>query len=370
MGNPLRDYRWLGALYFKVDLLAGIKINNDMEETSKPKETSNSTDQNWFKSHPVLTGIFGFLILLFIIGLSSGNSRNENAPQSQNLPPASPQVASTSTQENQAPLDRFGDGTFIVGKDIQPGTYRNSGNNGCYYERLSGFGGTTGDIISNERTDAVAIVTILSTDAGFKSSRCGTWNKVSGTQSKPTQKSSAKIPAQNSIQEPRTQVPAPTVTTPTPAPTPAPAPVPQPAPQPTQASTPTVTMPPPPTSISTPQTDRASMLAILKANASSKWGNDYQMVQYEYNNQVQAYDWVMAQTAYPDIMTKAENKWGNDYQMVKYEYNNQVNAYKWIVAQTAYPDIMASAKQKWGDDYQMVKYEYNNQVQAYKGLSP
>jgi hypothetical protein len=77
-----------------------------------------------------------------------------------------------------------------------------------------------------------------------------------------------------------------------------------------------------------PQTDRANMLVILKANASAKWGTNYEMVKYEYDNQVVAYDWVMAQTTYPDIMTKAKQKWGNNYEMVKYEYNNQVEAYK------------------------------------------
>ncbi len=117
-----------------------------------------------------------------------------------------------------------------------------------------------------------------------------------------------------------------------------------------------------------PKTNRESTLAILKENASSKWGNDYQMVQYEYNNQVKAYNWVEAQTKYPNIMTKAKTRWSTDYQMVKYEYNNQVEAYEWIMAQTEYPDIMTSAKQKWDDDYQMVKYEYNNQVEAYKNL--
>jgi hypothetical protein len=54
--------------------------------------------------------------------------------------------------------------------------------------------------------------------------------------------------------------------------------------------------------------------------------------------------------------------------MVLYEYENQLEAYKWIMAQTEYPDIMNSAKQEWGDDYEMVKYEYENQVEAYKGL--
>ena len=52
--------------------------------------------------------------------------------------------------------------------------------------------------------------------------------------------------------------------------------------------------------------------------------------------------------------------------MVKYTYNNQVEAYEWIMHQTAYPDIMERAKQRWGEDYEMVKYEYENQVKGYE----
>lgn len=72
----------------------------------------------------------------------------------------------------------FGDGTFIVGTDIDAGTYRNSGGSTCYYSRLSGFSGELDDIVSNELTSASAIVTIDSSDKGFKSSGCGTWSKM------------------------------------------------------------------------------------------------------------------------------------------------------------------------------------------------
>ncbi len=83
------------------------------------------------------------------------------------------------------------------------------------------------------------------------------------------------------------------------------------------------------TSTTTPNTtNRESILALLKTTAKAKWGDNYQMVKYEYDNQVEAYDWVIAQTAYPDIMTTAKSKWGNNYQMVKYEYENQVKAFK------------------------------------------
>jgi hypothetical protein len=46
---------------------------------------------------------------------------------------------------------------------------------GCYWERLSGFGGSLGEIIANNFTNVHQIVTIKPTDAGFSSSNCGTW---------------------------------------------------------------------------------------------------------------------------------------------------------------------------------------------------
>lgn len=72
----------------------------------------------------------------------------------------------------------FGDGMYIVGTDIQPGTYRSSGTEGCYYARLRGFTGSFGDIVSNNNTDTSAIVTIASSDEGFIATRCGTWTKM------------------------------------------------------------------------------------------------------------------------------------------------------------------------------------------------
>jgi len=72
----------------------------------------------------------------------------------------------------------FGDGMFIVGTDIDAGTYKNSGGSSCYYSRLSGFSGELDDIVSNELTSASAIVTISDSDKGFKSAGCGTWTKM------------------------------------------------------------------------------------------------------------------------------------------------------------------------------------------------
>jgi hypothetical protein len=73
----------------------------------------------------------------------------------------------------------FEDGVYIVGTDIEPGRYRNSGSSGCYYEKLSGFSGdSSNDVIASGNTDRPAVIAIEPTDAGFKSARCGTWSKI------------------------------------------------------------------------------------------------------------------------------------------------------------------------------------------------
>jgi hypothetical protein len=79
------------------------------------------------------------------------------------------------TSDASAP---FGDGMYIVGVDIAPGTWQNEGIEGCFWERLSGFSHEFGDIVANDFTDAQAIVTIDPSDAGFSASECGTWTKI------------------------------------------------------------------------------------------------------------------------------------------------------------------------------------------------
>jgi len=70
----------------------------------------------------------------------------------------------------------FSDGTYVVGSELSPGTYRTLGGFGtCYWERLSGFGGTFGEIIANRLADGPLIVTISPTDAGLSTTDCGEW---------------------------------------------------------------------------------------------------------------------------------------------------------------------------------------------------
>ncbi len=73
----------------------------------------------------------------------------------------------------------MGDGLFVIGSgqnQVPPGTYVSFGHEGCYWARLSGFGGTVDEIIANGIGDGRQIVTIEPTDAGFESNRCLAWN--------------------------------------------------------------------------------------------------------------------------------------------------------------------------------------------------
>ena len=114
--------------------------------------------------------------------------------------------------------------------------------------------------------------------------------------------------------------------------------------------------------------DREKMIETFKTNALIEWGNNFEMINYEVKIQTEAYDWIIKQTKYPDIIERAKHEWVSDYVMVKYEYEIQSDAYNWINQQKAYLKIMKKAKQEWGVDYVMVKYEYEQQVSAYGWL--
>jgi hypothetical protein len=87
-------------------------------------------------------------------------------------PPAAPVVSVSAFAKRIG----FGDGTYTVGVDIAPGTYRTVGApSDCYWARLSGTSGSFDDIIANDFANGWAVVTIAPTDKAFKTDGCGTW---------------------------------------------------------------------------------------------------------------------------------------------------------------------------------------------------
>lgn len=78
-----------------------------------------------------------------------------------------------------ANANSFGDGTYLVGVDIQAGTYRTTVTGNCYWERLSGLSGSFEDLIANDLPTGSAIVEISASDLAFSTQGCGTWEKIS-----------------------------------------------------------------------------------------------------------------------------------------------------------------------------------------------
>jgi hypothetical protein len=65
------------------------------------------------------------------------------------------------------------DGTYTVGKDIQPGTYSSAGPVGegaCYWKRSNGT-----DILDNALSKKPQIVAIEPTDTSFTTNECQAW---------------------------------------------------------------------------------------------------------------------------------------------------------------------------------------------------
>jgi hypothetical protein len=93
------------------------------------------------------------------------------------LAPATTTLAPATTTTTTTIPGSFGSGTKSVGSGgITAGRYLTTSASSCYWERLSGFGGTLDEIISNDATSGShIIVDIKSSDVGFSSSRCGTW---------------------------------------------------------------------------------------------------------------------------------------------------------------------------------------------------
>ncbi|MFF5840494.1 hypothetical protein ACFY74_03405 [Streptomyces massasporeus] len=73
-----------------------------------------------------------------------------------------------------------GEGEFVVGEDIKPGTYKTAGPEGgfgCYWERAKNSSGEFDAIIANNNLNGPGRVTL---DKGeyFKTNRCQEWKRV------------------------------------------------------------------------------------------------------------------------------------------------------------------------------------------------
>ncbi|WP_445527227.1 hypothetical protein [Streptomyces cyslabdanicus] len=88
--------------------------------------------------------------------------------------------AGTKDKEDKAPAFD-GDGSYVVGKDIQPGTYKTAGNSdSCYWERARDASGEFESILANDNVTGTSYVTVKASDKLFKTNGCEGWQTVGG----------------------------------------------------------------------------------------------------------------------------------------------------------------------------------------------
>jgi hypothetical protein len=94
-------------------------------------------------------------------------------------------TTTTAAVDVQAPDGSIaGDGTYIVGGDVQPGTYKSAGPGDrpvgmCYWARHKDTTGDMDSIIANNLGKGPQVVTIKKTDGAFETRGCATWARAS-----------------------------------------------------------------------------------------------------------------------------------------------------------------------------------------------
>lgn len=96
---------------------------------------------------------------------------------------ATPTPAPTWIDPSREAVATFGDGQWLVTRDIRAGTYETTvpaGSPGCTWERNASTDGTASSVLDSG-AGAVAVkivVTIKETDAVFQSQGCGNWHRI------------------------------------------------------------------------------------------------------------------------------------------------------------------------------------------------
>ncbi|MCX4526216.1 MULTISPECIES: hypothetical protein [unclassified Streptomyces] len=134
----------------------------------------------------VLTGCGVLFALVAVSACGGADTAKDGAKKpaaSKSAPKAADgkKKAAESKDGDPAAVAVKGSGTFQVGKDVQPGTYRTSGNksgDNCYWERAKDSSGELESTLANDNVTGTSYVTVKATDKIFKSSDCKGWEAV------------------------------------------------------------------------------------------------------------------------------------------------------------------------------------------------
>lgn len=128
--------------------------------------------------------VLAFAALIVAIGaLAVYSLRTEPVADARQtlVPPAVEQPNPLKTEPWTPAADPARPHTYVVGTDIEPGTYTTRGAGGgdpnlvCTWIRLRGLAGRDVDVIDSGSSQGPMTVTILATDKGFVTGGCAGW---------------------------------------------------------------------------------------------------------------------------------------------------------------------------------------------------
>jgi hypothetical protein len=135
--------------------------------------------QSWITPRLLLAFLIAIVVNLAIITILT--SSGEPAATAHVQAPPAPVALPAPAAAPASLATTFGEGRFLVGTDIAPGSYQTTGPSGhldCYWERLKNTNDVTDSIIANDLGPGPALVTIDKSDAVFQTRWCNTWTKV------------------------------------------------------------------------------------------------------------------------------------------------------------------------------------------------
>jgi hypothetical protein len=128
----------------------------------------------WVRTHWVAIAVSA---VLFFVGVAVGTTgQNTKTTTVRELPVAVNRATITAewtvTLESAPGKTIPGTGTFLVGEEVTPGTYRAAAHKGCYWERDRDLKGGLNSIIQNDNTDGPVVLLVQRTDKAIKTARC------------------------------------------------------------------------------------------------------------------------------------------------------------------------------------------------------
>ncbi|WP_328669517.1 hypothetical protein [Streptomyces sp. NBC_00328] len=141
------------------------------------------------KGRAALSATVGLVVIGVVSANADGNSRghgratggaDRGSSVSTTPYPGTRQHTGSADAAEKGKASFAGNGDFRVGPDIEPGTYRTTGNTdgSCHWERAEDAGHGLDSLIAEGDVTGTAVVTISAKDTYFKTSGCGDWKKT------------------------------------------------------------------------------------------------------------------------------------------------------------------------------------------------